>query len=75
MTKGQQAVVVDFKTGYPTKSDSQQVNSYLDVLHKMNFKEVKGYLLYTKTGEVVQIPQGKPIKSTKQSKNQLGLDF
>lgn len=75
MTKGQQAVVVDFKTGNPTKSDSQQVNGYLETLRKMNFMYVKGFLLYTKTGEVVQIPQGKPIKSTKQSKNQLGLDF
>lgn len=75
MTNGQQAVVVDFKTGNQSKSDSQQVNSYLETLRKMNFKDVRGYLLYTKTGEVVQIPQGKPIKSTKQSKNQLGLDF
>ncbi len=75
MTNGQQAVVVDFKTGNPTKSDNQQVNGYLDTLRKMNFQDVKGYLLYIKTGEVVQVPQGKPTKSSKQNKDQLGLDF
>jgi ATP-dependent helicase/nuclease subunit A len=74
MTNGKQAVVVDFKTGNPTKTDSQQVNGYLETLRQMNFQDVKGYLLYIKTGEVVQVPQGKPTKSAKQ-KNQLGLDF
>ena len=75
MTKGQQAVVVDFKTGNPTKSDSHQVNGYLDTLRKMNFQDVKGYLLYIKTGEVVSVHSGKPTKATKQDKSQLGLDF
>jgi len=75
MTNGQQAVVVDFKTGNPTKSDSQQVNGYLDTLRKMNFQDVKGYLLYIKKGEVVSVPSGKPTKGTKQNKSQLGLDF
>lgn len=74
LIKLQQAVVVDFKTGNPSNADTQQVNGYLETLGKMNFKDVKGYLLYIKTGEVVQVPNGKPIKS-KQSKNQLGLDF
>jgi ATP-dependent helicase/nuclease subunit A len=75
MTNGQQAVVVDFKTGSPAKTDSQQVNGYLDTLRKMNFQDVKGYLLYIKTGEVVSVPSGKPTKATKQNKSQLGLDF
>lgn len=75
LLKGQQAVVIDFKTGNPTKSDSQQVNSYLDTLRKMNFQNVKGYLLYIRTGEVAPVPAGKPTKSSKQNKDQLGLDF
>jgi ATP-dependent helicase/nuclease subunit A len=75
MTRGQQAVVVDFKTGSPAKTDLQQVNGYLDTLRKMNFQDVKGYLLYIKTGEVVSVPPGKPTKTTKQNKSQLGLDF
>ncbi|MCW5911572.1 MAG: UvrD-helicase domain-containing protein [Cyclobacteriaceae bacterium] len=75
MMHDRQAVVVDFKTGNPAKTDLQQVNGYLDTLRKMNFQEVKGYLLYIKTGEVVQVPPGKPGKSGKQDKSQLGLDF
>ncbi|HNR74072.1 MAG TPA: PD-(D/E)XK nuclease family protein, partial [Cyclobacteriaceae bacterium] len=75
MLKGRQAVVVDFKTGTPTNADLHQVNGYLDTLRKMNFHPVKGYLLYIRTGEVVQVPPDKPAKSAKQNKNQLGLEF
>lgn len=75
MIKDKQAIVVDFKTGNPTKSDTQQVSGYLDTLRKMNFVDVSGYLLYIRTGEVVQVPPGKPTRSSKQNKNQLGLDF
>ena len=75
MLKGRQAVVVDFKTGTPTNADLRQVNGYLDTLRKMNFHPVKGYLLYIRTGEVVQVPPDKPAKSAKQNKNQLGLEF
>lgn len=75
MIKDKQAVVVDFKTGNSTKTDIQQVNGYLDTLRKMNFQEVSGYLLYIRTGEVVQVPSGKQTRTTKQNKNQLGLDF
>ncbi|MBX2915916.1 MAG: UvrD-helicase domain-containing protein [Cyclobacteriaceae bacterium] len=75
LLKGEQAVVIDFKTGNPSKSDMQQVNSYLQTLRNMNFQEVKGYLLYIRTGEVVPVPAGKPVKSSKQNKNQLRLGF
>lgn len=75
MIKDKQAVVVDFKTGNSTKTDIQQVNGYLETLRKMNFQEVSGYLLYIRTGEVVQVPSGKPTKAGKQNKSQLGLDF
>jgi ATP-dependent helicase/nuclease subunit A len=75
MIKDKQAVVVDFKTGNSTKTDIQQVNGYLETLRKMNFQEVSGYLLYIRTGEVVQVPSGKSTKTTKQNKSQLGLDF
>ncbi|MCE7863475.1 MAG: hypothetical protein DYG99_08035 [Bacteroidetes bacterium CHB5] len=75
MLKGRQAVVVDFKTGTPTNADLHQVNGYLDTLRKMNFHPVKGYLLYIRTGEVVQVPPDKPAKSAKQNKDQLGLEF
>lgn len=75
MIKDKQAIVVDFKTGNPSKSDVQQVNEYQNTLRKMNFHEVKGYLLYIRTGEVVQVSEDKPARATKQNKSQLGLDF
>jgi hypothetical protein len=38
MLKGRKAVVVDFKTGIPSKADQKQVRDYIDILRKMNFK-------------------------------------
>lgn len=75
MTNGSKAVVVDFKTGEPTKADQHQVTEYISILHQMNFMEVEGYLLYTKTGDVVSVPPGKISKSKKKDDKQLGLEF
>ncbi|MBL7873821.1 MAG: UvrD-helicase domain-containing protein [Cyclobacteriaceae bacterium] len=75
MTNGSKAVVVDFKTGEPAKADQHQVAEYIAILHQMNFTEVEGYLLYTKTGDVVSVPPGKISKSKKKDDKQLGLGF
>ncbi|MEQ1586188.1 MAG: UvrD-helicase domain-containing protein [Cyclobacteriaceae bacterium] len=75
MLKGNSVLVVDFKTGTPTKTDSKQVADYLETLRKMSFQEVQGYLLYIKSGEVVSVPPGKVIKTAKKDDKQLGLDF
>jgi ATP-dependent helicase/nuclease subunit A len=75
MTDGKRAVVVDFKTGEPAKADQHQVTEYINILHQMNFTEVEGYLLYTKTGDVVSVPPGKASKSKKKDDKQLGLGF
>lgn len=69
------AIVVDFKTGKPKKTDWQQVNNYLETLRLMDFKEVLGYLLYVKTGEVIAVPRGKLMKAPKQDDGQLELDL
>ncbi len=73
LTKGKKAVVVDFKTGEPSRADQKQVVSYIDTLRKMNFVDVEGYLLYVKTGEVVSVPPGKASKIKKNADGQLGL--
>jgi ATP-dependent exoDNAse (exonuclease V) beta subunit len=76
LLKGRRAVVIDFKTGVPSRQDQIQVQEYIDVLRKMNYLEVEGYLLYLKTREVVQVQNGKPKGAVKvKDKNQLGLDF
>ena len=73
LTKGKKAVVVDFKTGEPSRADQKQVVSYIETLRQMNFVDVQGYLLYIKTGEVVSVPPGKASKTKKNSDGQLGL--
>ena len=75
MTDGKRAIVVDFKTGEPAKADQHQVTEYINIMHQMNFTEVEGYLLYTKTGDVVSVPPGKASKSKNKDDKQLGLGF
>lgn len=70
------AIVIDFKTGAPSRQDQMQVQEYIDVLRKMNYADVEGYLLYLKTNTVVLVQNGKPKTTSKaKNKNQLGLDF
>lgn len=76
LLKDRKAVVIDFKTGSPSRHHQIQVQEYIDVLHKMNFVDVEGYLLYLKTLEVVEVRNGKPRASAKvKDKSQLGLGF
>ncbi len=50
MIKGDQAVVVDYKTGEPVSHDEEQVVRYKKILREMGFKKVEGYLLYLENG-------------------------
>lgn len=73
MIKDRRAVVVDFKTGEPVKSDQKQVAEYLDVLRKMNFPETEGYVLYVRTGEVISIAPPRSRISKRKDDTQLDL--
>ena len=73
--KGKHAIVVDFKTGEKSNADRKQVSEYMEILRKMEFVEVEGYLLYTRDKEVVSIPGGKHTRVRKKDDKQLGLDF
>lgn len=75
LTHEKKAVIIDFKTGDPTKADQHQVLEYINILHQMHFTEVEGFLLYTKTGDVVSVPPGKISRSKKKDDQQLGLGF
>jgi ATP-dependent helicase/nuclease subunit A len=75
MLKGKTAVIVDFKTGDPTRADQHQVFTYMQTLRQMNFLDVTGYLVYLKTMQIVSVPPGK-VKTVKQKdENQLGLQL
>ena len=73
--KGDKAIVIDFKTGEKTKSDQKQVAAYMEILKQMNFKEIEGYLLYTRDQEVISISDGKQKVVKKKDESQLGLGF
>ena len=75
MIKDKMAVVVDFKTGSPQKSDQVQVLIYMDILRKMNFLNVEGYLLYIKTKQVASVSREKLKVSKRRDENQISLEF
>lgn len=56
--KQQTAYVIDYKTGEKINEHKKQVEDYMDLIRKIpayaNFN-FKGYLLYLKTNEVVEI--------------------
>ena len=72
LLKGNQAVVIDFKTGRPKKEDQKQVGEYCTMLNQMGLLS-EGYLLYLTEGEVINVVP--PKVSKKKNENQLGLDF
>ena len=76
MIREGKAIVVDFKTGEKTKADQKQVMEYMDILKKMDFKFVEGYLLYTRDHEVISLHEGKQkVVKKKKDETQLGLGF
>jgi ATP-dependent helicase/nuclease subunit A len=71
------AIVIDFKTGEPKKSDHEQVITYMNIMRQMNFIDVKGYLLYLIDNRVVEVTlqvKERVVKKAK-DKDQLGLGF
>jgi ATP-dependent helicase/nuclease subunit A len=76
LLKDSNAIVIDFKTGMKTKADQKQVQSYMEILRQMGFKDVEGFLLYTRDQEVIAIGQdSQKVVKKKKNENQLGLDF
>lgn len=72
LIKGSHAVVIDFKTGIPSRADQKQIVEYCTMLNQMGFS-TEGYLLYLREGEVVNVLP--PKKSKKKNEQQLGLEF
>jgi ATP-dependent exoDNAse (exonuclease V) beta subunit len=75
LIKDNKVTVIDFKTGAPSKADHRQVLAYMDILKSMNFTTVDGYVLYVRTGEVVEVKAGKvkTVKKKDDSQLELGL--
>lgn len=55
MIHEENAIVVDYKTGFARDEDKNQVKNYIRLLSEMGYKQVKGYLLYVDKTEVIAI--------------------
>jgi hypothetical protein len=73
VTKGSKAIIIDFKTGEHSQQDQKQVVEYMNILRKMNFTDVEGYVLYVRTGDVVSAVTSKVKKGKPKDENQLGI--
>lgn len=75
LIKEKRAIIIDFKTGDPLRSDQRQVLAYMDILRKMNFVEVQGYLFYIKHKQVASVSPEKIKVSRRKDENQISLEF
>ena len=55
MIKGDTAVVVDYKFGHESDEHSTQVRLYMELLRKIGYKNVSGYLWYMYNNEIKEI--------------------
>jgi len=57
MIKDKKAVVLDYKTGSPTKKDKDQVREYIILLREMGFTDVEGYLLMLESNDLLKVEE------------------
>ncbi len=55
MTDGRQVVVVDFKFGKPNVGYHEQVREYMELLRGMGYSEIRGYLWYVYSNQIVEV--------------------
>ncbi|MBQ5716117.1 MAG: Dna2/Cas4 domain-containing protein, partial [Alistipes sp.] len=56
MIKGNRAVAVDYKFGKNILSDHEnQVKEYMELLEKMGYTKVEGYVWYLSIGKIVKV--------------------
>jgi hypothetical protein len=55
MSRGDEAVVVDYKTGAFEAKHKDQVNGYMQLIRQMDYPEVRGYLLYLDPPALIEV--------------------
>jgi ATP-dependent exoDNAse (exonuclease V) beta subunit len=55
MMRGREAVVVDYKFGREEESHKEQIRNYMEMLRKMGYDSIKGYVWYVSSGNIVRI--------------------
>ena len=56
MTDGHETIVVDFKFGRQRNNYLQQIRLYMQLLVQMGHANVRGYLWYVYTNDIVEVP-------------------
>jgi ATP-dependent exoDNAse (exonuclease V) beta subunit len=57
LIRGDQSVVIDYKTGTRKPVHQQQVSEYMDLLKSMGYSNVRGFLLYLDEGAVAEVKE------------------
>ncbi len=57
MTRGAEAVVVDYKFGEENRAYNRQIAEYMTLLQQMGYTSVKGYIWYVPTGEIIEVSE------------------
>ena len=48
-------IIIDYKFGEENKGYKDQVNEYVDLIKKMGYKNVEGYLWYVEHGKIENV--------------------
>ena len=55
MKRGDEVQIVDFKFGKPQPEHTDQVRRYISLMHSMGYTDVKGYLWYVYSDNIVEV--------------------
>ncbi|WP_278927718.1 UvrD-helicase domain-containing protein [Leyella stercorea] len=55
MKRGNEVQIVDFKFGKPQPEHTDQVRRYISLMHSMGYTDVKGYLWYVYSDNIVEV--------------------
>ncbi len=59
ISDGQQTIVIDYKTGRQNEAHAKQVEQYVDLLQRMGYPQVTGYLWYVRRKDIVEVNHNK----------------
>ena len=55
MTRGKEAVIIDYKFGEENSAYNRQISEYRKIVEQMGYESVRGYIWYVSLGKIVSI--------------------
>ena len=55
MTRGKEAVIIDYKFGEENSAYNRQISEYMKIVQQMGYERIKGYIWYVSLGKIVPI--------------------